>query len=50
MDIVDNFNKITGNPTPSGRNNIPPFAAATSGSRSKTDLLGLLTVSNATAF
>ena len=49
MDIVDKFNRI-GQPTPSGRNTIPPFAAATSGSKPKTDLLGLLTVSNATAF
>ena len=49
MDIVDKFNQL-GQPTPSGRNTIPPFAAATSGSKPKTDLLGLLTVSNATAF
>ena len=49
MDIVDRFNQL-GEPAPTGRNNIPPFAAATGGSKPKTDLLGLLTVSNATAF
>ena len=42
MDIVDRFNQL-GEPDPTGRNNIPPFAASTSGSRPKTDLLGLLT-------
>ena len=42
MDIVDRFNQL-GEPAPTGRNNIPPFAAATGGSKPKTDLLGLLT-------